>query len=341
MIARYAVPFFMLMAFVVVPIVVFFLCRWLCPKRWGKKIGITAACPKRWGKKIGITAALLIMLFAAYGLFVGYQQLEIHQVEYSSKDLPKAFDGYRIVQFSDAHVGTMTGSREWLLERAIDSILALKPDMIVFTGDLQNVYPEELVDHLPQLSRLKAPDGVYAVLGNHDYAVYQPCDSLEKEANCAKTQSLVRQTGWTLLMNEHRIIHHDSDSIVIAGMENWGTVKRMPRRGDVAKTLSGLTPSLQGGQGWAPFIIMLQHDPTAWRELILPQCHAQLTLSGHTHGGQTDVFGFSPASLSYNEWGGMTYEGLRALFVSTGLGALIPFRLGLPGEIVVITLHSK
>ena len=115
----------------------------------------------------------------------------------------------------------------------------------------------------------------------------------------------------------------------------------MPRRGNVAKTPSGLTPSLQGVQGWAPFIIMLQHDPTAWRELILPQCHAQLTLSGHTHGGQADVFGFSPASLSYKEWEGMTYEGLRALFVSTGLGALIPFRLGLPGEIVVITLHSK
>ena len=329
MIARYAVPFFLLMAFVIVPVVVFFLCRWLCPKRWGKKIGITAA--------------ILIMLFAAYGLFVGYQQLEIHQVEYSSKDLPKAFDGYRIVQFSDAHVGTMTGSREWLLERAVDSILALKPDMIVFTGDLQNVYPEELVDHLPQLSRLKAPDGVYAVLGNHDYAVYQPCDSLEKETNCAKTQSLVRQTGWTLLMNEHRIIHRDSDSIVIAGMENWGTVKRMPRRGDVAKTLATPSPLTTNRSTLTntPFIIMLQHDPTAWRELILPQCHAQLTLSGHTHGGQTDVFGFSPASLSYKEWGGMTYEGLRALFVSTGLGALIPFRLGLPGEIVVITLKTQ
>lgn len=321
MIARYAVPFFLLMAFVIAPLIVFFLCRWLCPRRWSKKIGITIA--------------LLIMLLATYGMFVGYQQLEIHQVEYSSKDLPKAFDGYRIVQFSDAHVGTMTGSREWLLERAVDSILALKPDMIVFTGDLQNVYPEELVDHLPQLSRLKAPDGVYAVLGNHDYAVYQPCDSLEKEANNVKTQALFRQTGWTLLMNEHRIIRRGSDSIVIAGMENWGTVKRMPRKGDVPKTLAGLADRQ------TPFVIMLQHDPTAWRELILPQCQAQLTLSGHTHGGQADIFGFSPASMSYKEWEGMTYEGPRALYVSTGLGALIPFRLGLPGEIVVITLHSK
>ena len=331
MIARYAVPFFLLMAFVIVPLVIFFLCRWLLPRRWGKKVGIAVA--------------LVLMLFAAYGMFVGYEQLEIHQVEYTSKDLPKAFDGYRIVQFSDAHVGTMTGRRAWLLQRAVDSILALKPDMIVFTGDLQNVYPEELEQHLPQLQRLKAPDGVYAVLGNHDYAVYQPCDSLTKEVNCAKTQTLFRQTGWTLLMNEHRVIHRDSDSIVIAGMENWGTVKRMPRRGDVQKTLEGIntnpspithhpSPIIQ-----SPFILLLQHDPTAWREKILPECNAQLTLSGHTHGGQVSLFGWSPAALSYQDYEGMVYEGPRALYVSTGVGALIPFRFSLPGEIVVITLH--
>lgn len=331
MIARYAVPFFLLMAFVIVPLVVFFLCRWLLPRRWGKKVGITVA--------------LVLMLFAAYGMFVGYEQMEIHTVEFTSKDLPKAFDGYRIVQFSDAHVGTMTGRRAWLLQRAVDSILALHPDMIVFTGDLQNVYPEELEQHLQQLQRLKAPDGVFAVLGNHDYAVYQPCDSLKKEANCAKTQTLFRQTGWTLLMNEHRIICRDSDSIVIAGMENWGVVKRMPRRGDVQKTLAGLNPSPltthPSPLTQHPFILMLQHDPTAWREKILPECNAQLTLSGHTHGGQVSLFGWSPAALSYQEYEGMIYEGPRALYVSTGVGALIPFRLSLPGEIVVITLHAK
>jgi predicted MPP superfamily phosphohydrolase len=175
---------------------------------------------------------------------------------------------------------------------------------------------------------------VYSVLGNHDYATYQPGDSLTKEASNRRTQALERKAGWTLLMNEHRIIRQDSDSIVIAGMENWGTVKRMPRRGDVAKTLTGLSSQL-------PFVIMLQHDPTAWREKILKECQAQLTLSGHTHGGQADIFGYSPAALSYEVYGGWAYEGSRALFVSTGLGALIPFRLGLPGEIVVITLRKE
>ena len=320
MIARYAVPFFVIVAFVVVPLVIFFLCRFLLPRRWGKKVGVCIS--------------LLVFLFAVYGMFVGYEQLEVRHVEFRSKDLPAAFDGYCIVQFSDAHIGTMTGMRKWLLERDVDSMLAQHPDMIVFTGDLQNVYPEELVEHLPQLQRLKAPDGVYSVLGNHDYATYQPGDSLTKEASNRRTQALERKAGWTLLMNEHRIIRRDSDSIVIAGMENWGTVKRMPRRGDVAKTLTGLSSQL-------PFIIMLQHDPTAWREKILKECQAQLTLSGHTHGGQADIFGYSPAALSYEVYGGWAYEGARALFVSTGLGALIPFRLGLPGEIVVITLRKE
>jgi predicted MPP superfamily phosphohydrolase len=86
---------------------------------------------------------------------------------------------------------------------------------------------------------------------------------------------------------------------------------------------------------------MLQHDPTCWREKILPECNAQLTLSGHTHGGQFSLFGWSPVALTYDEWQGMTYEGGRALYVSTGAGSLIPFRLNQPREIVVITLRKK
>ncbi|MBQ9230757.1 MAG: metallophosphoesterase [Prevotella sp.] len=327
MIARYAIPFFLIVTFLVTPLVVYLLCRYLLPRRWGRKTGVVLA--------------LLAILFCLYGLFVGYQQLEVRHIEYASEDIPAAFDGYRIVQFSDAHIGTMTGSRKWMLERAVDSMLAQHPDMIVFTGDLQNVYPEELVEHLPQLRRLKAPDGLYSVLGNHDYAIYQPDDSLTKEANCKKTQELERQAGWTLLMNEHRVIHRDSDSIVIAGMENWGTIKRMPRRGDVKKTLEGIRSQQPIANNQSPFIILLQHDPTAWREKILPECQAQLTLSGHTHGGQVRLLGLSPASLSYKEYGGWVHEGARSMFISTGLGALIPFRLGIPGEIVVITLHRK
>lgn len=319
MIARFAIPFFFIMGLVVVPLVLTLLCRWLVPR-------------KHW-KKAAFTCTFIIWALVLYGHFVGYRQLVVRQVEFVNADLPSAFDGYRIVQFSDAHIATMTGYNEWLLKRAVDSINAQHADMIVFTGDMQNVYPQELTSRASVLRQLHAKDGVYAILGNHDYAVYQSCDSVEKERNCQQTIAAFRQMGFTLLLNENRIICRDSDSIVIAGMENWGKVKRMPRKGDVKKTLEGVSDSA--------FVVMLQHDPSCWDEHILPECQAQLTLSGHTHGGQFALLGWSPVAFNYKEWAGTYYHRNRMLQVSTGLGALIPFRLGQPGEIVVITLRGK
>ena len=321
MIARFAIPFFLLMALVVVPLGLALLFRYTLPR-------------KVW-RRTAIACTIIIWALTGYGFLFGFQQFEVRHVEFASADLPEAFDGYRIVQFSDAHVGSMTGSRQWMVQRAVDSMNAQHADAIVFTGDMQNIWPDELTQQSSYFRQLKAKDGVFAVLGNHDYDVYQNCDEEEKTRNCAKTVKALRNMGFDLLLNEHRIVRRDSDSIVIAGMENWGTKKRMPRKGDVIKTLTGITISP------SPFILMLQHDPSCWREKILPECNAQLTLSGHTHGGQISMFGWSPVAMSYSEWGGMTYEGARAIFVSTGLGALIPFRFGLPGEIVVITLRKK
>jgi hypothetical protein len=307
------------MGIVVVPLVITLLFRWLLPRKvW------------RW---IAFACTLLIWALVGYGFTVGFEQLEVRHVEYVSSDVPEAFDGYRIVHFSDAHVGTLTGSRQWMLQRAVDSINAQHADMIVFTGDLQNLRPDELAQHLPQLRQLHASDGVYSILGNHDYPMYLTDNDATKARYLRQTKQLERQAGWQLLLNEHRFIRRGADSICLAGMENWGKAERMPHDGDVHKTMAGVPSSL--------FTIMLQHDPTAWREKILPECHAQLTLSGHTHGGQMALFGITPVSLSYSEWGGGYREGSRTLFVSTGLGGLIPFRIGLPGEIVVITLKSK
>ena len=324
MIARFAIPFFLFMTIVVVPLVLALLFRYALPRKLWRRT--TIAC------------TIMIWALTGYGFLFGFQQLEVHHIEYASADLPETFDGYRIVQFSDAHVGSMTDSRQWMLQRAVDSINAQQADAIVFTGDMQNIWPDELPSQTPYIRQLKAKDGVFAVLGNHDYAVYQDCEEDEKAGNCEKTIKALRNMGFDLLLNEHRIIRRDSDSIVIAGMENWGVVERMPRKGDVKKTLAGLNRKSSAGSQ-EPFIVMLQHDPSCWREKILPECNAQLTLSGHTHGGQISIFGWSPVALSYSEWAGMTYEGTRAIYVSTGLGALIPFRFGMPGEIVVITLR--
>lgn len=316
MIARYAIPFFFFMGLIVAPLVFSLLCRWLAPRR-------------HW-RKAAIVCSLLAWGLVFYGYFVGFSTLEVRQFEYASADLPEAFDGYRIVQFSDAHVGSYNGS---MLENAIETINAQGADAIVFTGDLENLHPDELEPQMSVLSQLHAKDGVFSVLGNHDYPTYLDCDEATKAECVRKTKMLERKMGWQLLLNEHQTIRRDSDSIVIAGMENWGTLKRMPRLGDVKKTMAGVSPS--------SFVLMLQHDPTAWRKKILPECHAQLTLSGHTHGGQFSIFGWSPASFTYDVWGGSAYEGDRAIYVSSGLGALIPFRLNMPGEIVVITLKSK
>lgn len=319
MLIQYSTPFTILLGFVVVPLVVYALCRWLLPKRYGHRAGAIGSCA-------------VIGLFA-YGLTFGFEEFKVTHIEYASPEVPEAFNGYRIVQFSDAHVGSYAGRRQWVVQRAVDSIQAQFPDMVVFTGDLQNVNPSELEPFRSMLRSLHAPDGVFSVLGNHDYDRYQSADESTKRANCLATQQFERSIGWQLLMNEHRVIRRDSDSLVVAGMENWGDVERMPRLGDVRKTLAGIDTTA--------FVLMLQHDPSAWHKKILPESHAQLTLSGHTHGMQFGILGWSPMSLTKQEWGGTVYEGRRAIHVSTGLGGLVPFRLGMPGEIVVITLKHK
>ncbi|MBQ4387425.1 MAG: metallophosphoesterase [Prevotella sp.] len=317
MIARYAIEFFFFMSLVVVPAVLALLCRWLVPRRYW-----------RWA---ALASTLLIWAVVAYGYFVGFRQLVVRHVEYASSDLPAVFDGFRIVQFSDAHVETYSPRG---LRRAIDSINAQKPDLVVFTGDMLNVYATEMMDYHYLLDYIDSKYGVVSVLGNHDYPIYSDLPKKDNDYMLRMVKRMENEPrNWTLLLNEHRVVRRGTDSLVIAGMENWGTVKRMPREGDVRKTLEGVTDSA--------FVVMLQHDPTAWRAKILPECHAQLTLSGHTHGGQFSLWGWSPAALAYDEWGGMYREGDRAMYVSTGLGGLIPFRLNLPGEIVVITLKSK
>lgn len=267
-----------------------------------------------------------------YGLTDGITNVVVRHEEFRSSDLPAAFDGYRIVQFSDAHVGTLSGWNKKVLKNAIDSINAMEPDLIVFTGDLQNKKPSEIARHRKTLSRLKAKDGIYSVLGNHDYAIYLDLDPVKSMMNLEATIAEQTALGWTVLANRHILIHRDNQSIAIAGMENDGE-GRFPQLGDITNTLYGLSRQ--------SFVVMLEHDPTSWRRKILPHSHCQLTLSGHTHGGQVELFGLSLAKLFYKESGGMYYQGDRAINVSTGLGGVVPFRLGVTPEVVVITLRTK
>ena len=205
--------------------------------------------------------------------------------------------------------------------------------MIVFTGDLQNIQPKDILPHQSILSQLKAKDGVYAVLGNHDYANYVSCNEAKKAENCRQTINLERQMGWTLLLNEHRTIKRGKSQIIIAGMENDGDGIHFPQKGQIKKTLKGVTNK--------DFTILLEHDPSSWRRKIIPDSRAQLTLSGHTHNMQFALFGWSPISVTGKEVNGWYQEESQSLFVTAGLGGLIPFRFGATGEIVVITLRGE
>ena len=291
------------------------------------------AKPHNYGNLMGTLSVPAVWFVLFWGTFVGFNKLEVNHQTYVSEKVPEAFDGYRIVLFSDAHVGSYQKHNSWLLQRAVDSINAHKPDIILFVGDLQNIQPTELYPHIDVLEKLKAKDGVYSVLGNHDYAEYIGADEAMKVANCRETVSLERQMGWNVLLNEHGTIEHGKDHMILAGMENDGDGKRFPQKGDVDKTLENVTSD--------DFILMMEHDPSAWRRKIVTDGRAQLTLSGHTHKMQFSIFGWCPLSLTGKEYNGWYKEGDQQLFVTAGLGGLIPFRFGATGEIVVLTLKRE
>ena len=200
-------------------------------------------------------------------------------------------------------------------------------------GDLQNTRPEEIQEHKPVLSRLKAPDGVYSILGNHDYSHYIGGTREEKLAAEKKTQRMEREMGWRLLLNESTIIHHGGDSIYLAGM-----------KGNDGKGEDHDTPNYENTIKDIPkgvFSIMLLHNPRYWKPYVIEPSDIPLTLSGHTHGGQVNLFGMTTSSLVFDEYDGMYEVDGRHLYVSRGLGGLIPMRFNVTGEVVLLTLHCE
>ncbi len=288
-----------------------------------------------YGNLLGLIAVPCLWAVVAYGVTTGFTTLRVRHLTYASDKLPGEFNGYRIVQFSDLHIGSYTKSRHAFLQSVVDSINAQHADMIVFTGDLINLHPDELYPHLHTLLRLKAHDGVISVLGNHDYADYLDLDEVEKTAINSEIVRLERSMGWTVLADENMKIERGSAAIQLIGTENiyHGSNERCISRGDIAKAMAGADSTA--------FTIMLQHTPKSWRTDILPSCNADLTLSGDTHGMQFSLFGWCPMSLVQDEWGGFFTEDSRAINVSTGIGGFVPFRFGMDPEIVVITLARK
>lgn len=280
-----------------------------------------------------VITSLLSLAAMTYGMTGGYRHLVVKHYTYTDRRISPAFNGYRIVQLSDLHVGTLHGQPQ-VVRNIVDSVNAQRPDLIVFTGDLVNYHAEEIYEFEPILRQLKAKDGVISIMGNHDYAQYfrweSPLDSL---ADIRRLQNRQRAMNWHLLLNDNHIIRRGNDSIAIIGVENDGRPP-FPALADLPRAQRNLKDNC--------FKILLSHDPSHWHRQVVPNTTIPLTLSGHTHGMQFKIGNFSPASWFYKEWGGeYTDKNGHTLYVSLGTGeVLLPFRLGAWPEINVIQLNN-
>ena len=281
---------------------------------------------------ISTLPALAMLGYILFGAIKGKENFKVREVTFTSANLPEEFDGYRVLQLSDIHSGSWKGNPE-ALKRAIDICNSQNADLALFTGDLVNSRSNELIEFMNIFSELKAKDGVYSVLGNHDYGTYVKWDSeADRIANIDSLISRENRMGWKMLNNSRTIIRKGNDSIAVIGVENSGR----PPFPDYAR----LKEASAGTEGM--FQILMSHDPTHWRREVLPKSDIELTLSGHTHDMQITFFGLSVSSFIYPEHNGMYMEGERGLYVNIGLGhVLFPMRLGAWPEITVITLKKK
>lgn len=294
-------------------------------------------------KKMGIFFGSLAFAGLIIGSTVWVYKFKIHRINLSIASMPVALDNLRIVHLSDIHLGSWMSTKP--LQRAVDSVNALKPDIIVFTGDLVNYSTAEVKGFESTLAGLKARLGIYSITGNHDYGDYTTWPSPEaKQKNFDDLVALYKQLGWKLLLNQVDYINVDSARIMIAGVENWSSTARFKRYGDLAKTMKN--------HDFADVNILLSHDPTHWEaEVFKKYPEFDLTLAGHTHGMQMGIEAFglrwSPAQYVYKHWAGLArYHqedgSISNLYVNRGLGHIAyPGRVGILPEITLIKLSAK
>ena len=291
-----------------------------------------------------VVVACGVLFALIHGVAVGRTALRVEEVTIRSSRLPVGWQGARLLHFSDLHVGSLLRPVEEC-RRLVDTILALQPELILFTGDLVNIRHTELTrEVMDELSRLKAPLGVYAVTGNHDLGFYIK-DSLRlpREENTRLVIEKERQMGWQLLENEHRLLirHHDTISLTGIGFErslrNLRHTRELPATYQPQALYDTLSPH------W--FNLTLCHLPQPWDD-IRTSGYGDLTLSGHVHSMQHKLplgaRGWSLASLLYTRWSGLYTQEGRHLYINDGVGSVgIPARIGATPELTLITLEQE
>jgi predicted MPP superfamily phosphohydrolase len=283
---------------------------------------------------LGIGLGTSIYSALLYG-FSNKYNYKIHRLRLAFDNLPVSFKGTKIVQISDIHSGSLNNPKA--VKKGVEMILAEKPDLILFTGDLVNDKAIEMKDYQTIFSRLTAPMGVYSTLGNHDYGDYSGWDTQEeKKANLERLKEIQREMGWRLLMNEHVALEKNGAQIALIGIENWSAKARFPKYGRMELAYAGAEKY--------PFKILMSHDPSHWDAQVRPEYpDIDLALAGHTHGMQFGVelpgFKWSPVQYVYKEWAGLYEEGKQKLYVNRGYGFIgYPGRFGILPEITVIEL---
>lgn len=273
------------------------------------------------------------------GMFKWVYDFKVIKKQLHFDRLPKSFDGFKVAQISDLHLGTWTSARP--LEEAVKMVNNLKADVVIFSGDLVNFVTKEAFRYEDVLKKVKAPMGVYCTLGNHDYGDYVSWPSAAaKQQNLNQLFAFYKRIGWKLMNNRHVKLERNNGQIALVGVENWGAHDRFPKRGNLKEATAGLDDHI--------FKLLITHDPTHWDYIVIPENYdIDLTVSGHTHGFQfgieTKGLKWSPAQYLYREWAGLYKDQStgRRIYVNRGLGSIgYPGRIGILPEITLFELKA-
>ena len=279
--------------------------------------------------KKSLCAILLAPALWCYGFLIERNQCQIKNIEITSDEIPQSFNGYKIIHISDLHLHSFKG-REKTLQKFVNEINNQNADIVVFTGDLVSYGPWELDGLDTILSKIKANDGVYSVLGNHDYSAYSNFpDSIQwKYVDVLKDRQF--QMGWNLLLDENVSLIRDNDTISLIGVENISTHRSFLSYGNLQNAMKDSS---------GDYKILLSHDPTHWELEVKDTPGIDLMLSGHTHAMQFSILGWSPSSFIFNEVEGLFQHENQYLYVNIGLGeTVMKTRIGAKPEITFIRL---
>jgi predicted MPP superfamily phosphohydrolase len=287
--------------------------------------------------KAGLVVSAIPFVGMTYGILVGAHDYTVRKKRVVLKNLPKAWNGLKIVQLSDIHSGSFYNKTA--VERGIALVMKQKPDIIFFTGDLVNNVASEMDEYIDVFSKLSAPLGIFSTLGNHDYGDYVAWDTPQaKRDNLNELIGVHKKMGWDILMNEHRILKKDGSEIAILGIENWGAKGNFPKYGKMYKAYPGTEH--------VPVKLLLSHDPSHWDAEILEKYKdIDIMFAGHTHGMQFGIekgpIKWSPVQWMYKQWAGLYEKQGQYLYVNRGFGFLgFPGRVGMPPEVTVMELFN-